>query len=57
MDAVLVATVGAEPQVVTLAADLLLQQGPLVRAVVVFITRIEVTREGFLRQGGTIPCD
>ena len=57
MDAVLVATVGAEPQVVTLAADLLLQQGPLVHAVVMFITRIEVTREGFLRQGGTILCD
>ncbi len=35
MDAVLIATVGAEPQVVTLAADLLVQQGPLVRAVVV----------------------
>ncbi len=35
MDAVLIATVGAEPQVVTLAADLLVRQGPLVRAVVV----------------------
>lgn len=56
MDAVLIATVGAEPQVVTLAADLLVQQGPLVRAVVVFINRFEVTGAGFLRQGGTIPC-
>jgi len=35
MDAVLVATVGAEPQVITLAADLLLRQGPLLHVIVI----------------------